>query len=187
MAFDIRKIFVILAVAILFTLFSYAVFDAFYPRAEYSDFCPDRPYYREYNDSITCEADGGKWNPYTGDKPLSVAPSGYCDLTYYCNQEYDKVNSNRDYYAFIFLSILGAIAIIIGINLPLTNPINQWIGTGFMLGGLFNIFFGTAMFYEDLGRILRPIVLFIELALVIFLTYKKLGSEDNLRKHKNRK
>jgi hypothetical protein len=174
MEFDIRKILVIFAVAILFTLFSYALFDAFYPQLKYEDYCVDKPYV-EFNDAATCEAAGGKWNPDMYRPVKEVGPIGYCDINYYCNKDFEEANKQRNFYAFIILAIMGGIAILIGLYLPIINPINEWVGTGFMLGGLFDIFFGTAMNYQDLGRFLKPAVLFIELALVIFLTYKKLG------------
>ncbi|PLW79989.1 hypothetical protein C0585_04850 [Candidatus Woesearchaeota archaeon] len=187
MAFDIRKIFVILAVAILFTLFSFALFEAFYPNIEWNDYCEDK-FYQSINGSGECEAYGGKWTNYDVRVPVEKQSieNGYCDINYYCNEDYDEARDQRYYYGFIFLSILGAIAIVLGINLPLTNPINEWIGTGFMLGGLFNIFLGTAMYYQDLSRYMKPIVLFLELALVIFLTYKKLGEEKERKKKKKK-
>ena len=202
MEFDIRKILVIFAVAILFTLFSYALFDAFYPEVKYEDYCEEKVYSVILNTSDTCEAAGGKWRMYddyrpvkpvnddypvksvNDDYPVKSVNNAYCDINYYCNKEVEDARENRSFYAFIALSILGAIAILIGLYLPITNSINEWVGTGFMLGGLFDVFFGTAMHYQDLGRFLKPLVLFIELALVIFLTYKKLGVSSKPSKKK---
>lgn len=182
MEFDIRKILVIFVVAILFTLFSYALFDAFYPQVDYEDYC-DEKVYQELTNMTSCQDAGGKWEFYNY-RPVKEGSNGYCNLDYYCSQDYDEERENRSFYAFIVLSIFGAIAILIGLYLPLTNPINEWIGTGFMLGGLFDVFFGTAMHYEDLGRFLKPAVLFMELALVIFLTYRKLGVSAKPKKKK---
>lgn len=185
MTFDIRKVFVILAVSIIFALFSFALFDAFYPSVKYDDYCKDR--YNIYaNNSESCNAiEGSRWVSYNDRKPINVdntVPNGYCDTTYQCNLDFTAANDKRSYAGFIFLSILGAIAIILGINLPMSNPINEWIGTGFMLGGLFDIFIGTGMYYQDLGRYARPLVLFIEMGLIIFLTYLKLGEKKQSKK-----
>lgn len=189
MAFDIRKILVIFAVAILFTLFSYALFDAFYPEVKYEDYCQnEQGVYPTplLNASEKCEAEGGQWNYYNYEVPKNGL-DGYCDINYYCNKEYNSVREDREFYAFIALSILGVIAILIGLYLPTTNPINEWVGTGFMLGGLMNVFFGTAMYYQQIGRFLKPVILFLELALVIFLTYKKLGVDSKPKSKKSKR
>ncbi|MBR9675514.1 hypothetical protein GOV05_00740 [Candidatus Woesearchaeota archaeon] len=187
MSFDLRQIIVVLAVAVLFSFFSYASFDAFYPQLEYNDFCEQKPYF-EINNSAQCEASGGKWTTYQneGIRPVKIGGdlTGWCDVDHYCREEYEDENSKRDYYSFIVLSIIGVLGILIGLYLPLANPINEWIGTGFMLGGLFDIFFGTARYYQDIGRFVKPIILFLELALVIFLTYKKLGVSALQKKKK---
>ena len=73
-------------------------------------------------------------------------------------------------------SVLGFIAVVAGLYLPsAANPLHEWIGTGFMLGGLADIFIGTGMYFSELHRIARPVVILLELVLVIFVAYKYLG------------
>ena len=78
--------------------------------------------------------------------------------------------------ALTISAVLALIAIFVGLYLPAAvNSLNEWIGTGFMLGGVFALFFGTATSYTHLGRFVKPIVLILELALVIFMAYKQVG------------
>ena len=72
-------------------------------------------------------------------------------------------------------ALLGLVAIILGLYLPKDiNSLNEWIGTGFMFGGLISVFIGTARYFQDMHKIVRPIIILIELILVILITYKKL-------------
>ncbi|MFH1408523.1 MAG: hypothetical protein ABIH34_01320, partial [Nanoarchaeota archaeon] len=67
------------------------------------------------------------------------------------------------------------VVIIIGLYLPAEkNVLNEWIGSGFLLGGLITLFIGTALYFSDFLRWLRPIVILFELGLVIFISYRKL-------------
>jgi hypothetical protein len=100
------------------------------------------------------------------------ATGSYCD---YCNVELEKAQEQYRLIVFIVSSAMALVAIGIGLILPVKkNPLNEWIGTGFLLGGLITLLIGTIRYYSDMTRVLRPIVLLIELGIVIFLAYKKL-------------
>ena len=101
-----------------------------------------------------------------------------------CNHEMDQAMELYNQVVFYISAVLSLIAIFVGMFLPAEeNSLNEWIGTGFMLGGAFALFFGTARSFSDLGRFVRPIVIFVELALVIFISYRKIG---NLRVDKKK-
>jgi len=52
-----------------------------------------------------------------------------------------------------------------------------------MLGGFVCLFIGTISYFEEMNKILRPIIVLIEMILIIFLSYKKLGDiSTNVRK-----
>ena len=66
------------------------------------------------------------------------------------------------------------IAVLAGMYLPAEkNKVNEWIGTAFMIGGLFVIGVATLMYFYSLHKYVKPMVMLIEMALVIWLTYKK--------------
>lgn len=188
MDFDIRKIPIILAIAILFALFSHALVDAIYLDPEYNDYCNESRYLYNNDKNITqefCEDNGGKWSDYK--KTNQNDPKGYCNFNHYCQKEYEKVREQKSFVNFLILSIIGIIAITVGLIVPLNNKINDWIGSGLILGGLINIFIGTVEYYRQMGRFIKPFVLLIELLLVIFLAYKKLGGWVNKKESKKKK
>jgi hypothetical protein len=187
---DIRKIIMILVVAVLFSVLVFAVIEAVYPEPRYEDFCSSqqpRPSSFPVDTSSCVEV-----IVPAQDVQLCVNDKGYVDYNYdskgcatdffcnTCNRDLQLAQDKHNYYVFYISAFFALIAIFIGLYLPAhKNTLNEWIGTGFMLGGAFALFFGTATTYTSLGRIIRPIIIFLELLLVIFVAYKKIG---NLRK-----
>jgi len=179
--FDARKILVIFLIGILYTIFSYSLIDSIYPSPEYQDFCRDEfmtasmkiqmGYVQNCTvlPEIQCERNAIPRYTYNSNGcPTAIS----CD---YCQNDYDNARENRNLIVFIFSSALGVIALAIGFLLPQKkNPMNKWIATGFLLGGLITIFIGTAVYYGDMARILRPIVMLLLLVLVIFLAYRQI-------------
>ena len=90
-----------------------------------------------------------------------------------CYEELNKAQQQHDFVLFLSNSVLGVITIILGIYLPNNRDLNEWVGTGLLLGGLIAIFIGTGTYFHNLGRFIKPIVIFTELMLVIFLIYRK--------------
>ncbi|MCB9361814.1 hypothetical protein H6504_00120 [Candidatus Woesearchaeota archaeon] len=192
---DLRRIVVIFVIGVLFAIFVFSTIDAIYPSPDYTDFCNDRPIapkliesgvecadvqYPE-DEARACLDNKGQMEP--------VYDSRGCIASYRCEMcyaEYDQARQEHDLVLFIVSSILGLVAIVIALYMP-TRDINEWIATGFMLGGLFTLFFGTAVYFGDMARYIRPVVIFLELALVIFLAYKKLSKPDEEDRPKKRR
>ena len=178
--FDVRKILIIFLVGVLYAIFSYSLIDAIYPNPKYEDFCRDSfvsaPIYPPTVKQPDCPAlkelqcDQKAMPKYTYSNKTGCPISMKCD---YCQRDYDSEREKHNLVVFIFASILGLIALGIGLLMPLKKDISGWVATGFLLGGLITIFIGTAIYYGDMARIARPIVLFVELALVIFLAYRQ--------------
>ena len=193
---DIRKIIIIFVVAVLFSVLVFSVIEAVYPSPEYNDFCRFEapyakpiPHYEPKNctyleipedEQQTCNNKHG-YIQYTYDS-LGCPTSYKCDT---CQYEFDKAREKYDQYVFYISALFSLIAIFIGLYLPAkTSSLNEWIGTGFMLGGTFALFFGTIRSFTSLGRYTRPVIIFLELALVIFIAYREIG---NLREDKKKK
>ena len=152
---DIRKIIIILVIGALFAFFVNALIEAVYPSPEYDDYCEDfiRPYMLE-EENVDDEA----WKA--------------------CQEEFDSANEKYNLVVFYVSIIFGLIAIIVGLYLPSEkDDLNQWVGSGFMLGGFFTLFVGTIRAYGDLHRVIRPIILLIELLIVIYVSYRKIGKK----------
>lgn len=177
---DVRKILVIFLIGILYAIFVQSMIEAIYSSPDYEDYCrynmpePVKMGISPQNCTAlveTIQCDKGGMIQYIYDSN-GCPNSTYCD---YCSIGWEKAQEQYRLIVFIVSSAMALIAIGIGLVLPVKkNPLNEWIGTGFLLGGLITLFIGTIRYYEDMTRILRPIVMLIELGIVIFLAYKKL-------------
>ena len=187
--FDLRKIGVILVIAVLFSIFVFATINAVYPQPEYNDYCKNADYTKPIRalDDKSCATFKGA----TEEEAMQCAEQkGYiqykydeygCAKSYYCEfcqRDLDKANERYNFVSFIISAIFALIAIAVGLYLPaLKRSLNEWVGTGFMLGGLITLFAGTIMVYGELHRFVKPVVIFLELAVVLWLAYKKLGNK----------
>lgn len=197
---DIRRFIIIFVIAVLYAIFVQSLIQAVYPEPEYPTGCgarypvPARP----MTDAVECPQvtahpaeekacleQGGYMEAEYGN------PSSYCPTDFTCNmcqKHYEQYQQQRGLVSFIVSAIFGLIAILIGLYLPQTNPLNEWVGFGFILGGLFSIFIGTAEYYQEMARVLRPIVMFLELVIVIYVAYKKIQlSKDDEEKPMRKK
>jgi hypothetical protein len=175
---DVRKILVIFLIGVLYAIFVQSLIEAVYPSPRYEDYCQQNEYsvpmVRPVSNCSSLEpvqCTKGGMVQYTYDSN-GCPSSSYCD---YCNVGLEKAQEQYRLVVFIVSSVMALVAIGIGLVLPVKkNNINEWIGTGFLLGGLITLFIGTIRYYADMTRILRPIILLIELIIVISLAYKKL-------------
>lgn len=182
---DVRRILIIFVIGVLFAILSQAVIDAIYPAPKYEDYCnynmgPEsmfkvQPANCTTLDFSACYNIRGTPVNYTYD-------SNGCPVSYKCSmcqQDFDKHQEKYNFIVFIISSILGLIGIAIGLYLPSqSNNLNEWVATGFMLGGLLALFIGTARYYVDMGRFIRPAVIFVELVIVLYLAYEKLSHKE---------
>ncbi len=184
---DLRKLMVVFVIAILYAILSFSIISAVKEQPDYIDYCLKEsynlPYAMSKNCSYTepskelvksCKDQKGEIR-YKKDKSgCNSIP--YCET---CMAEYHNARKNYNFFAFIVSSIMGVIAILIGIFLkPEKNELHKWVSSGFLLGGLFCLFFGTIRYYYEMNRLLRPVIIFIELALVIFLFYREMRKDS---------
>jgi predicted nucleic acid-binding Zn ribbon protein len=187
--FDLRKIGVILVIGVLYSIFVFATINAVYPQPEYNDYCkytdfakPMRvagdekcPEFKGASDEEIAQCvDQEGYIAYKYDE-YGCAKSYYCE---FCQRDFDKENEKHNFVSFIISAIFALIAIGVGLHLPAKKgSLNEWVGTGFMLGGLITLFAGTIMVYGELHRYVKPIVIFAELVIVLWLAYRKLGNK----------
>lgn len=197
---DLRRVAIIFVIAILYAIFVNAFISAIYPEPRYDDFCKQRFYPEKPYPAAIERKDCPKYKEPAQDEldkcanekgmPEYRYDAYGCPTEYkgcnYCQRDFDAANQKYNLYFFIFSSILAVVAIGIGLVLPTHNSLNEWIATGFILGGLVTLFFGTFRYYQYLGRYVKPIVILVELLIVIFLSYKKLKDVKALSKKKRR-
>ncbi|MEM2131369.1 MAG: hypothetical protein QXM96_00985 [Candidatus Woesearchaeota archaeon] len=168
---------IVLAILVLFSSFVMFSIEAIYPRPDYNTFCNNTfydttlPYEKnqenctfDYKKEQECFKNQGiaKYDfDENGCKYVSE-----CD---YCQKDFNEATKKYNLTLFYVLALIGVIAIIFGIYYKI-----EFIGTGFMLSGIFLLFYGTTQTFNDLNRYLRPLVLFLELALILFIAYKKI-------------
>ena len=187
---DIKKIALTIAVGVLLALFVGFLVDAVYSSPKYEDFCSPstRPAYEKfpypdmintsscpkinYNDSIytSCTFDKGYVAYKVDSNGCQVDP--YCEI---CQVKFDDGNKIYSRNLFLILAPISIILIIIGFFLSLES-----IGSGFILGGILILIYATFRVFGDLSKIMRVVLLGVELVLVIWLGYKKI--EKNSKK-----
>jgi hypothetical protein len=194
---DIRKYGIVIAVAILTAIFIYAVADALAPQAEWKD-CGG--YYKgAYPEPRPA---GFNCTPVPTDRAAEQACVDQKNTyqptydEYGCVESYECSTCQRDNEAlqqrhrmvvFYTAIILGLVSIIGGFMLPL-GSIHEWVGLGFIVGGVMSLFIGTAQYWGDLARLVRPIVIGIELVVLLFIVYKRMRVEPvKVRSVKKRK
>jgi hypothetical protein len=170
----LKKLAIIITVAILFTIFVFAMTNAFYPRPEYDDFCEEpaeiiKPMDREKCGDVLPETVGCR-GPVKYEYDEEGCPiKAECDP---CFEGYESARERYNLVLFIVASIAGIIAILFGLFYKKKDEFWEIAKGGFLLGGLISLFVGTAFYYENMGRFLRPAVILIELFIVLLVTYK---------------
>ena len=192
---ELRKYIVVLVITVLFSILVYSSIEAIYPEPEYDQFCKyydkypkaaypfqdekERASHKcpDYSNKPTDEqlkqcAETDGMNEYNYDE--YGCPTKYtCN---YCNKQLRDSQKKYSLVIFIVSAIAGLAAIVLGLVLPSAkNVLHEWVGTGFMLGGVVTLFIGTARYYSDMYRVLRPFVILAELLIVIYLVYNVFG------------
>ncbi|MBU1975501.1 MAG: hypothetical protein KKG59_03805 [Nanoarchaeota archaeon] len=192
---DFRRIMAVLIITVLFTVFVFSLNEAVNPNPDWDDFCdtnerPVKPYVYNAERNFSCpdisetlQEDKDACKEIHGDIQWETDFDG-CPIAWkceICQYEYEQAQSQFKFWTFLIAAVLGLVAVAIGIWLPASkNPLNEWVGTGFLFGGLMTLFIGTGLYFSDFLSWLRPIVILLELILVIFIAYKKL----NIKKKK---
>jgi hypothetical protein len=193
---DVRRIMIIFVVTVLYAVFVFSLDYAINTPPKYEDYCrqmsfskPVAPLAKDercasFNVSLaeqeSCQARHGQILYDTDSNGCAI--SYRCDT---CQYLYDQAREHSEFWRFLLSAVFGLAALIVGLWLPTEkNALNEWMGTGFLLGGFVTLFIGTAITFNNIFRWLRPIIIFLELVLVIFIAYRKLKihSKDDKRK-----
>jgi hypothetical protein len=172
-----KKLAMILGIMVLLPLFLGLFVDALYSEPRYDKYCNDSkfPYPMEkegvkcnytYTEAQRqCDADGGMSRTRLNDKGCSEFY--LCD---YCNKAFSDAQAVYNRNLFLILAPMGFIVVVIGIYLAV-----DYIGAGLMLGGLATMFYATLRYFSDMSKMLRAMVILVELLLIMWIGYKKIG------------
>jgi len=162
---DFRKLLVALVIAVLFAIFVNTSIEAISPSPQYNQFCNDiisGPYPKQVNPSAPTPAEQAQLDDYNAKQKK-------------CNDDLQTAQEKHNFVVFLVSAITGLIAVVIGLYVSVSSPVGMSIASGFILGGLFTIFFGTIGGWGSIQLQVRPLVIFLELAVVIWVAYKQLN------------
>ena len=165
-----KQVLLSISIALVFVFFIAYGIQTFYESKDYSDFCDE--IVQPVSTQAECEALNGEWTS-TSAKPIAedrvLTQQGWCDAQAECRQEYQDFREVYNRNVFIITAIIGLAAVIIGIILTHAS-----VSVGIMAGGILTLFYGTLIFWGDMSKYLRFIILGLVLIILILSGYKKL-------------
>lgn len=179
---NVKKFGIIIVIAILFGFFSFSIVDLVAEEPEYEDFCKERAQpMRPLKNSEACQAFREPTEAESDDCELRKGNIVYsydaegCPTSFECSMcrlAYDEASKQHRLIGFIITSLIGVIAIIVGLYITSKKDVVEWVFSGLLIGGIISIFIGTMMYFQDMGRFVKPFVLLAEIALIIWIAVK---------------
>lgn len=188
---EAKKLAIILGIAVLLPLFIGLFVDAVYEEPKYEDYCRNN-YYEPYKmplpnvnctdmfatpEAQNCSNDKGMPVPKYDANNCPVFDK--CD---YCQKDYDQARELYNRNVFFMLAPLGLIIVILGIFLAV-----DYLGAGLMFAGLITMFYATIRYFSDMSKMLRALVILVELLIIMWIAYKKIGYKTDNKNIKRKK
>ena len=177
---NLKKLFLTLGIAILASLFIFVLVDAIFERPEYTDFCEERIRYPKVVDSslpdcaqsaedraIAQQCYESKGTVIYNDYSTGCPTKAECSM---CNSEYNDASDAYNAKVFYITAPIGLALIILGLFLPISLDAAAW---GLMLAGIITLIQSTGRSFGGFGKVTRVIILGVELAILIWISYKK--------------
>ncbi len=184
MMFDVvKKIAVILTIAILYAVFSFSISDLLMPNPDYGEYCLNTgkySYAQPVNKSIcnfTEPSEQFTSNCTSNHGIIEYEYETNCPIDYRCNTcsyYYDLAYRKHKRMGFYATTILGVLAVIAGLYVNFKKEVLGWIVSGFLIGGMLSIFSGTMSYYDYIESLMRVITIVLEIVLVILVAIKKI-------------
>jgi len=161
---NLKNIILGIGIVVVFALTLWQGIEAFYPSPEYTDYCPEMRSFEFVNTSERCNELEGKWNSYYPKTEIE----GYCDLDFYCREDYNDAQDQRSQRVFFISLIIGIIALIIGYSVLKVEP----VGSALMASGIWSFFYGSVINWRNFSDIWRFLLLVLALILLIWLALR---------------
>jgi hypothetical protein len=160
-------------VVVLNLFFNYAL-SLIYKNPTFEAFCPSSQINKVIDNQNACLEKGGQWNenvPYTSTVKTEsdTQPSGYCNMQFTCQKNYEVAEKLYDRNVFITLVILGAICVALSSFLGDNIVIN--IALSF--GGVLSFVIASMRYWSSADDLIKVIILAIALSLLIWIAIKK--------------
>ena len=176
---NFKQVAIVVAISVLSAFFIGLAIDAFYAEPKYDDFCNSYEYqraipekypgyipnctYQQTKEETECYKQGGLVEFDYDEKGCNKFRE--CN---FCNKEFEKERAKYNRNVFFITAPLGIALIIYGVFFSV-----EFIGSGFMFGGVFTLAYGTIRYFSDMSKIMRVITIFIELVVVVWIALKK--------------
>ncbi len=161
----------LIGIVVILNVFFSVVLAVAYPAPVYNDFCPTQSMVSPTN-AATCDAQGGIWTEY----PAAVAPdvsapkaTGYCDMYAKCQQPFQAASDRYALYAFVLMTVLGIISLIVGF-MPIGSSI---VSSGLSYGGVVAIIVGSVEYWGTAGNWLRLAIATAGLIALLYIGTKR--------------
>lgn len=187
----VKKITVIVTIAILYAVFSFSIADLLMPSPDYGDYCQNsgKYYYAQPVNHSECNftepTDEFTSNCTNNHGIIEYEYESNCPIDYRCNTcsyYYDLAYKQHEEMGFYATTMLGVFAVIAGVYVNFKKEVLGWIVSGFLIGGMLSIFSGTMSYYSYMDGLMRVITIILEIALVILVTVKKIPEPKKARK-----
>ena len=185
---DLKKLAMVIGIAALLPLFIGLFMDAVYAEPRYDKYCNESMYaypakigtnctYQQNTLQDQCYRDQG--TPRMKFDANGCEEFDKCD---YCSKDYSNAQQMYNRNLFFILMPIGLIIVILGIYL-----IVDYIGAGLMFAGLITMFYATMRYFTDMSKLLRAIIILIELLIIMWIGYKKIDVKKNGGATQNKK
>jgi hypothetical protein len=180
---DVKKVAMILAITVLLPLFVGLFTDAVYLEPKYENYC-NNTYYDSpkmipatpvnctdiYANPEVQKCSNEKGMPEFRYDSNNCQQFKSCN---YCNVGFDTARQKYNRNIFFVLLPVGLIVVILGLYL-----IVDYLGAGLMFAGLIIMFYATMRYFSDMSKILRALVILVELLVIMWIGYKKIDEHS---------
>ncbi len=173
----------VLGIVIVLNLFFYYAIALVYKQPMFENFCKQDQVVVEPKTQDQCVEKGGQWTEQGIMKGENVARpvmidatgkevpvTGYCNLYFTCQKDYEAANKLYSRNVFIALVVLGVASLGGGFALVATPAVSL----GLSLGGVLSFIIASIRYWEFMEGYLRVVVLGLALVAMIWLGVKKI-------------
>lgn len=178
MSINVKNIVLGIGIIVVFGLALWQGIEAFYASPQYEDFCNSAKYagpivYAKEQCNFSTGLEREQQNCYTNrGQPVFEYNGNGCPISLkecdMCNKEFENAQDKHSKAVFIISIIVGIIALIVGYGILSIEP----VGSALMGGGVWAIFWGTAINWRNLGSLWRFGLLFLALVLLIWIAVR---------------
>ncbi len=160
----------LIGIVVILNVFFFVIEQIAFPSPDYQAYCPTPAV--QAQDAAACDAQGGVWTEYPP-QPVATTPAkalaGYCDYAATCQPKYEQALSEQHLYAFILMTVLGIIALVVGV-VPIGSSI---VSSGLSYGGVLALIVGAMQYWGDAGEWLRLGISAIALIALIYVGVRR--------------